>query len=242
MLIMSFVATVKLFALLAIAHLGAHSRELCDRFSYHLDYGYGINNNVWGSGSGDQCTYIDSIAYTGIAWHVDWTWQGDQNTVKSYPYSGRDFAEKISVSAIRRMPISVDWDYHGNDIRANVAFDLFTASDAEHSHTGGHYEVMVWLATLGDVEPIGQLAGDFTVGGLGWQLYDGFNGDMHVYTFVAPQPIYTWQADLKLFFDHLSRHGFPSATQSLLTLQVGTEPFSGGPATFSVRHFWSEIE
>ena len=74
------------------------------------------------------------------------------------------------------------------------------------------------LARLGSISPIGELAAHVTIDTLEWELYDGFNGDMHVYTFVAPQPVYSVGTDLKLFFDHLaSYYGFPADNQYLLS-------------------------
>lgn len=132
--------------LLVLAHLGVCGPLLCEQFAYHLESGYGINNNLWGSqfGSGSQCTYVDSMEFSGIAWHVDWSWQGEPYNVKSYPYSGLEFAEKKLLSDVRSLPMAVDWTYHGDDIRANVAFDLFTAADPERETSHGDYELMVW--------------------------------------------------------------------------------------------------
>jgi len=45
------------------------------------------------------------------------------------------------------MPAEVNWQYEGEKrggIRANVAFDLFTARDKEHANHGGDFELMVW--------------------------------------------------------------------------------------------------
>jgi len=45
------------------------------------------------------------------------------------------------------MPTSITWRYDGNttyNMRANVAYDLFTAADPEHVNSGGDYELMIW--------------------------------------------------------------------------------------------------
>jgi hypothetical protein len=43
------------------------------------------------------------------------------------------------------------------DLRANVALDLFADMDpnAAQSEIQASYEIMVWLASFGDVEPVG---------------------------------------------------------------------------------------
>lgn len=137
---------MKLVVFLTLAQLGFCGSELCEQFAYHAESGYGINNNIWGSqfGTGSQCTYTDSADYSGTSWHVDWTWWGGPNNVKSYPYSGLEFSEKPLVSEVPALPVAVDWTYDGDEIRANVAFDLFTAADPKRDTTHGEYELMVW--------------------------------------------------------------------------------------------------
>lgn len=49
------------------------------------------------------------------------------------------------------MPTTWDWTYDGSDLRADVAYDLFTSSSADGDK---EYEIMIWLAKLGDVGPI----------------------------------------------------------------------------------------
>src|SRR5262245_29666575 len=120
--------------ILSILSTMATAVTLCERYGYYEKEGYYFNNNRWGQddGTGDQCTYIDSVSSDGVVWHTSWTWQGGENNVKAYPYSGRLLPEKKLVSSISSMPASVSWDYSGNNVRANVAYDLFTAADPNH--------------------------------------------------------------------------------------------------------------
>jgi xyloglucan-specific endo-beta-1,4-glucanase len=74
------------------------------------------------------------------------------------------------------------------------------------------------LARLGDVYPIGSSVGSVNVGGQQWELFDGYNGAMHVYSFVAPQETPDFDTDVKAFFDYLvSNYGFPASEQHLLS-------------------------
>lgn len=122
------------------------AQQLCGQFDYHNSQGWYFNNNEWGSGSGsgDQCTYIDSVDANGVSWHTDWTWSGGENNVKSYPYSGRELADKRIVSSIGSIPSVAVWRYEGGNVRANVAYDLFTAADPNHELSSGDYELMIW--------------------------------------------------------------------------------------------------
>lgn len=140
-------------SLVAAAPTGSyplHRREvatLCDQFGYWSGNGYEVNNNNWGKGSatsGSQCTYVDSTSSSGVSWHTTWTWEGSPGSVKSYAYSGRQFDRGHTIASIKSMSTSVSWDYDTTDIRANVAYDVFTAEDPNHPNSGGDYELMIW--------------------------------------------------------------------------------------------------
>lgn len=137
---------MKLLSVLALAAPGL-AQTLCEQFAYHSEAGYAFNNNAWGShfGTGSQCTYVDEAAYAGVRWHTDWTWQGGYNNVKSYPYAGRELPQKRLISQIGSIPTTADWHYVGDGIRANVAYDLFTAADPNHDTSFGDFELMIWL-------------------------------------------------------------------------------------------------
>ncbi|KAI8623315.1 concanavalin A-like lectin/glucanase domain-containing protein [Xylariaceae sp. FL1651] len=220
----------------------AAAQSLCDQYGYTANGGYEVNNNMWGkdSGQGSQCTYIDSISGSGVSWHVQWQWSGGQNNVKSYPNSGRQLSPKKLVSQIGSIPTSVSWNYDNtNNLRADVAYDLFTASDPNHSTSSGDYELMIWLARYGGVQPIGSQIATVNVGGRSWELWSGYNGAMKVFSFVSSNPTTSFNTDIKSFFSYLqSSQGFPASNQYLLTLQFGTEPFTGGSTTLHVNN-WS---
>ncbi|KAI9157941.1 endoglucanase [Paramyrothecium foliicola] len=234
---MKAVAFLSFFSGLACA------QELCSQFGYHAGFGYEFNNNVWGQrfGQGSQCTYVDKVAYGGVAWHSTWSWSGGEHNVKSYPYSGRQLPNKRIVNSIDKLPSTATWNYKGNNIRANVAYDLFTASDPNHPTSKGEYEVMIWLARIGGVYPIGQSVGIVTIENMPWELFIGQNGDMKVFTFIAPNQRNYYSGDVKNYFNYIrDRHGYPANNQYLLTYQFGTEPFTGNSGTFTCENFWAE--
>ncbi|KAI6778279.1 uncharacterized protein J7T54_004186 [Emericellopsis cladophorae] len=208
---------MKAFTLLSIAPL-ALAQTLCEQYSHSTVDGYYANNNKWGAalGTGQQCTYVDEVSSSGIAWRADWTWSGNDDAVKSYPYAGRTLADKKLVNEIGSIPTQADWGYSGDSIRANVAYDMFTASDPAHETSGGDYEIMVWLANYGDLWPVGSSVGTVEVEGQTWTLWDGFNGAMHVYTFVSDAARHSVDLDAKGFFDYLrDNKGFPTESQHL---------------------------
>jgi len=75
-------------------------------------------------------------------------WSGSENDIKSYSYSGKQFPRGQKISSIRSMRTSARWDYDTDVIRANVAYDIFTATDFEHVTSSGDYEVSLNFACL----------------------------------------------------------------------------------------------
>jgi len=214
-----------LFPLLASAATttGLEPRQqtsLCAKFAYWSGNGYECLNNLWGdqaATSGSQCTYVDGSSSSGVKWRTTWTWQGGPNNVKSYAYCGKILPKGRTISSVSSMKTSTTWSYNTTNIRANVAYDVFTAVDPNHANSGGDYELMVWLARIGDIYPIGKSTTQVTLAGHTWDLWIGMNGQMKVYSFVAPSPITSFSADLKDFYNYLEKNqSFPSKNQNLI--------------------------
>nr|AFD53250.1 endo-1,4-beta-D-glucanase [Aspergillus aculeatus]AJS10817.1 endoglucanase V [Rhizopus reflexus] len=222
----------------------AQQTQLCDQYATYTGSVYTINNNLWGkdAGSGSQCTTVKSASSAGTSWSTKWNWSGGENSVKSYANSGLSFNKKL-VSQISRIPTAAQWSYDNTGIRADVAYDLFTAADINHVTWSGDYELMIWLARYGGVQPLGSKIATATVEGQTWELWYGVNGAQKTYSFVAPTPITSFQGDVNDFFKYLTQnHGFPASSQYLITLQFGTEPFTGGPATLTVSDWSASVQ
>lgn len=123
------------------------AQSLCGQYDEYSSSGYQFNNNNWGKDdatSGQQCTTVDGADSGGISWHSSWSWSGGEDNVKAYPYGGRQVTSGQLVSDIGSMSTAAEWTYDGSNIRANVAYDIFTASDPNHDLSSGDYEVMIW--------------------------------------------------------------------------------------------------
>ncbi|KAF2866417.1 concanavalin A-like lectin/glucanase domain-containing protein [Massariosphaeria phaeospora] len=225
--------------------------SLCSQYAYHSAAGYEVLNNLWGKDaatSGSQCTYYEGTVGTGIRWSSTWAWQGGPDNVKSYVYAGLILTKGNTVARVKSMPTQIDWAYNTTGgVRANVAYDVFTAEDPAHANSGGDYELMIWLARLGGVWPISQSGAPIatvTLANTSFDLYFGYNGAMKVYSFVraGSRDVTSFSADVKLFFNYLEKNqGFPAASQNLIVYQIGTEAFTGGPAKFSVSRFSASV-
>jgi xyloglucan-specific endo-beta-1,4-glucanase len=121
--------------------------SLCSQYAYYAANGYEFNNNNWGKGaasSGSQCTTVQSTSGSGVSWSTSWTWAGGQNNVKSFANVGKQFARGLNMGKIKSMPTSITWDLSNRDVRADVAYDIFTAANPNHDTSSGDYELMIW--------------------------------------------------------------------------------------------------
>ncbi|RAO65734.1 uncharacterized protein BHQ10_001746 [Talaromyces amestolkiae] len=231
---------MQLTILLGLAS-AAYAQSLCSQYSSYTSGQYTVNNNLWGesSGSGSQCTYVNSISNSGVSWSTTWAWQNSNSQVKSYANSQLSGLTKKLVSNIGSIPTSVQWSYSNTNINADVSYDLFTAADINHVTYSGDYELMIWLGKYGSIQPLGSQIGTATVAGITWQLWYGVNGSQKTYSFVAPSQQTSWSGDILQFFHYLSQNqGFPASSQYLIDLQFGTEPFTGSQTTLTVNN-WS---
>ncbi|KAI9040441.1 putative endoglucanase [Aspergillus affinis] len=236
---MKFLAAL---ALGSLASAGSVSRraDMCGQWDTVESGDFTLYNNLWGSGnadSGSQCTGLDSGSGNEIAFHTSWSWTGGAGQVKSFANAAYSFTAK-QLSSLSSIPTTFNWKYtSGSDIVADVAYDLFTSSSADGDE---EYEIMIWLAALGGAGPIsstGSTIAKPTVAGTTWDLYLGPNGQMQVYSFVAPSSVENFEADLVDFLKYLQESQNLPSSQYLTHIQAGTEPFSGSDAKMSVSSF-----
>ncbi|KAI4155550.1 MAG: hypothetical protein LQ340_000941 [Diploschistes diacapsis] len=193
-----------------------------------------------GSGTGYQCTTVNNISGSSAAWSTTWQWTGADSSVKSYANSQVDLTKQF-VSDIATIPTTASWSYDNTNINADVSYDLFTAADINHVTYSGDYELMIWLARYGNIQPIGSQIDTPTVGGQTWELWYG-GSEQQTYSFVASSPINSFSGDIKQFFDYLAQnHAFPASSQYLINLQFGTEPFTGNQSTLTVSDWTASV-
>jgi len=210
----------------------------CGQYQSQSNGAYTLFTNGWGwsSGTGSQCSQIDSLSGSTLAWSTTWSWSGTPNQVKSYTNVETGFTKK-QISTYTSMPTAWKWAYTGTTMRVNVAYDTFLGSSA----SGGNlFEVMVWLGVFGGVSPLSANGYPFTpvatvtIGGQIFDLAYGLNGSVKVYSFVARGGAATnFSADFNLFFKYLlanyASNGFVPSLY-LQVFQAGTEVFTGSNA------------
>lgn len=141
---MKFFLVLAGLATAALAQYGQIA-TLCGQYQTYESSGYIINNNLWGEGGADgsQCTYVFDALTSGVAWTTTWTWSGGSG-VKSYANSGLEVKTGQLLSEISSMPTKASWNYSDTSITADIAYDLFSASNPNHSTDSGDYELMIW--------------------------------------------------------------------------------------------------
>ncbi|KAK1976012.1 family 12 glycosyl hydrolase [Colletotrichum cereale] len=214
----------------------------CDQWGSAVTGTYTVYNNLWGasSGTGSQCTTLTGLSGGSLQWSTTWSWSGGPYNVKSYANAVVNVSKK-ALSAINSIPSTWNWSYSGNGLVANVAYDLFTSSTASGP---AQYEIMIWLGALGGAGPIsatGSPVARPTVAGRAWNLYKGTNGQMTVFSFVAPSNVQSFSGDLKAFAAYLvASQGLP-ASQILQSVGAGTEPFVGSNAKFTTTAYTASL-
>ncbi|OQE18222.1 hypothetical protein PENSTE_c018G01153 [Penicillium steckii] len=220
----------------------AKRADFCEQYGSVQTGSYIVYNNLWGQSydtSGKQCTGVDSLSGSDIAWHSSWTWAGTSSQVKSYANIALQFTAK-QLSAVSSIKSNFDWTYSTTDIVADVAYDMFLSSTADGDN---EYEIMVWLAALGGAGPIsstGSAIATTTIDGVEWKLYKGPNGSMTVYSFVAPSTVTSYSGDMLNFFTYLINNQGLDKSLYLIDVQAGTEPFTGS-ADFKVSSYSATV-
>ncbi|KAG7397653.1 hypothetical protein PHYBOEH_000412 [Phytophthora boehmeriae] len=229
---------------IAAAASPSFAQDFCGTQNLTRTGDYILYNNLWGSfddPNGTQCTGLDSSDGKTLAWHTSFNWSGTPWQVKSYANAALQF-EPVQLGNVKSIPSTIEYDYKYNGkIVTNVAYDLFTSS----TPTGKiEFELMIWLEALGGAGPLSNTGNEsiknVTVGGTDFKLFQGLNGNVTVFSYVATKAPSSFSADLKEFADALPENGGLNASQYLTHVQCGTEPFTGN-GTFTVSKYSAAV-
>lgn len=220
------------------------SQETCAQFDPVTAGAYAVQNDIWGataSGDQKQCSSITGAPGDGtLAWSTTFNWAGSPSQVKTYAN-----AEASSITTCKPLnqytsiPTTWDWSYGGAQITGDVAYDAFLAPVCNGPGDPHNYEIMVWLAALGGLNPIGTAGPSVQIGGQAWTLWSGTNDQTqtHVFSFVAGGgQLGSYSGDLMGFFNYLVQNNGVDAGLQLTSVQAGTEVASG-QATFTTSKF-----
>ncbi|KAI9251755.1 cell 12A endoglucanase [Phascolomyces articulosus] len=215
--------------------------EFCGLWDTQEIGNYKIWNNLWGyeSGEGSQCTEVLSLDGSNLSWKTSWSWANSPYSVKSYANAEYKF-DPAQLSSLSSIPFTWNWKYTGggDPFVCNVSFDIWTSSGSSGDY---EYEIMIWLAAIGDAGPLGSQVGSFSYGGIDWSLYQGSNGVQTVYSYIAGSQVESLNSDALPFLKHLVDSGYFSDSQYLRSVQAGTEPFLGTDAVLETSLYTVQI-
>ncbi|MCJ1421782.1 hypothetical protein MMC32_008149 [Xylographa parallela] len=214
----------------------------CGQYTSISTGSYTIYANEWGSstGTGSQCSQINGLTGSTLAWSTSWSWSGGPNNVKSYTNVEAPMTSK-PLSQYNSIKTNWTWSYTGTNIVANVAYDTFLGSSATSAQA---YEVMVWLGDFGGCSPLSNNGypptpvATPTIGNVAWNLILGQNGNVVVYSFVAQSKDDTsFSGDLLLFYKYLETNYKLSSGEYLQSIQAGSEVFTGSNAVLTTSAY-----
>lgn len=181
---------------------------------YDFGNGYGVNNDIWGSGAGTQTLYVDTTS--GSAPHF-WATanhpQGSGN-VKAYPDARITINQ--TVSALGRLVGT--FDTGANEGVCDFGFDCWIPS-----------EVMVWTQWTNTTQPNGSLyQSNVSISGVTYNVWHG-----SYWTFERASQSASGSADLAAIFKWLVNNGH-LANGTVGQCEYGVEIISGN-STWTVH-------
>ncbi|MCJ1356827.1 MAG: hypothetical protein MMC33_006823 [Icmadophila ericetorum] len=219
----------------------------CGQYQSESTGSYTLATNGWGwsdATSGSQCSQLNSLSGSTVAWSTSWTWAGGPNNVKSYTNIQSSAFVSKELSAYKTIQTSWSWSYTGTNIVANVAYDTFLGSSSTSTNL---FEVMVWLGDYGGCSPLSSNGypptpiATPTIDGVAWNLIYGTNGAVKVYSFVAQSKADTsFSGSLLSFYSYLATNYASNGVSESLYLQsvqAGSEVFTGSSAVLTTTGY-----
>ncbi|KAI4252346.1 MAG: hypothetical protein LQ352_004353 [Teloschistes flavicans] len=213
----------------------------CDTFNPVTSGPYAVQNDAWGAiPGGSQCVQLGNASGDALAWSTTFDWGGDKNAIKAYPNAEAKTSTPCKpLNQYTSMKSSWSWSLDNPSITGDVSYDAFLNPDCDGPGDAHVYEVMVWLAQLNGLNPIGSpIASSLPLASASWKLYKGQNTQTGttVFSFVADSTMNKFDGDLMDFFGYLTKNQGVDAGLQVTSVQAGTE-VSVGKATFTTSSY-----
>ncbi|KAL8687979.1 MAG: hypothetical protein Q9218_005996 [Villophora microphyllina] len=215
----------------------------CDAYAPVVSGPYEVQNDAWGAiPGGSQCVQLGNAASGALSWSTTFNWGGSKDAIKAYPNAQAKTSTPCQpLNAYKTMQSSWSWSFDNENISGDVSYDAFLNPDCDGPGDKHVYEVMVWLAQLGGLNPIGfgtPVASSVPLAGSSWKLYKGKNDATQttVFSFIADSTIKDFEGDLMEFFNYLTKEQNVDASLKVTSVQAGTE-VSVGKGTFTTSKY-----
>lgn len=226
----ALLAAASVAAPVAVAPAAHADTLICDQYGTTTIGGrYVVMNNRWGS-SAQQC-----INVTGSGFRIQ-TQQGSTSggAPLSYPaaYLGCHYANcspgsplPRQLSRIGSVPSSISYTYAGGVFDAS--YDIWL-DPTPKTNGVNQMEIMIWFNRTGGVQPVGGRVGTTSIGGRGWEVWQGNNGGNDVVSYVAQSTLSGWSFNVLDFVNDVDNRTRVDRSWYLTSIQAGFEPWSGG--------------
>lgn len=103
------------------AELEERATQQCGQYQTQSQGGYTLATNGWGwqTGTGSQCSQINSVSGSTVAWDTTWTWSGGPTSVKSYTNVQQNSYARKPLSQYTSMPTTWKWTLTGSNLNSN---------------------------------------------------------------------------------------------------------------------------
>lgn len=108
--VLALAAVVRLITAAPTNTFQERATNQCGQWDSITTGGYILYQDLWNeaSGTGSQCSTLDSVSGNTIAWSTSWSWTGGSNQVKSYANAVVQFTS-TPLSKIGSIPTT--WSY-----------------------------------------------------------------------------------------------------------------------------------
>lgn len=95
--------------------------QQCGQYQLQSQGPYTLATNGWGwsTGTGSQCSQINSVSGNTIAWDTTWTWSGAPTSVKSYTNVQQNSYARKPLRQYTSMPTTWRWSQTGTRLGSN---------------------------------------------------------------------------------------------------------------------------
>lgn len=198
---------------------------------------YFLMNNVWGSGAGSQCIWLNSTN----SWGVNASHTG--SGIKAYPalVRGCHWSACSSNSGLPKQinslgSVNTSWTQSFTGSAGNAAYDIWFDNSSNPGNRAAQYELMLWLQYRNQ-QPIAEnydgngnaipFASNVSLGGRTWNVYR--RGD--VFSFLLTSQSSSINVSVKPIIDYCVARGWMSSSAYLISVQAGWEIIQGGTCT-----------
>ena len=101
--------------------LSERAVQQCGQYQTQYQGPYNLATNGWGwsTGTGSQCSQINSVSGNTIAWETSWSWSGGPTSVKSYTNVQQNSYSRKPLSQYTSIPTTWKWSQTGTSLSSN---------------------------------------------------------------------------------------------------------------------------